>query len=98
MERLRSVLERLFATNQEEFRADGGRPAGPSRIFECNYCGCTGDTGGVRCQECRVGRLVPGGEAFESKPGFTCRICHASVDYRYELCPECGSQRFEGAK
>lgn len=70
--------------------------ASPDRIFKCQYCGRAYLTQRDHCGECGAKRLVPTGQAYESGPGRTCRNCRATVDHRYERCPECGSPRFEG--
>ena len=95
MERLRRVLGRIPVTTSV---VDGSRQSSAARTYECTYCGCTADSTADRCEECRIGRVVPAGPAFESKPGLSCRACGAVFDCRHDRCPECGGHRFDGAE
>lgn len=66
------------------------------RYYKCVHCARTFETKPDRCTACRAKRVVPAGSAFESGPMLRCRNCRTAVDHRHELCPECGSPRFDG--
>ena len=92
--RFRSILGRIVESTRD--RLSDGQDSQADSIYKCIYCNLTFDTRTDQCPECRIGRLVPTGPEFESRPGLKCRMCQAIVDHRHELCPECGSPRFEG--
>lgn len=96
MEQIQSLVDRITNVSWDISLGTGDSSSSDSPVYKCVYCGCTTETKRGGCQECQSDWFVSCMGAVDSDTGFTCKQCTATVDYRHERCPECGSTRFGG--